>query len=128
LSLRNRLSAVTAVTAAVAIAGPVAAGAAAPSFPAPGTSFPTPPTSFPTPGTPDPNFCVKGTFDPGPFGPDGPYGPKGPYGPDGPLSGKPNPLGDAATCGGLFTYIVRGGDLTSFVNGNLSSVGITPPS
>jgi hypothetical protein len=53
----------------------------------------------------------------------GPYGPKGPYGPNGPLAGQPNPIGDAATCGGLFTYIVRGGDLSSFVNGNLASVG-----
>jgi hypothetical protein len=115
LSLRKRLSAVTAVSAALALAGPVAANAAVPS-------------SFPSLAAPNPQFCAKGIVDPGPFGPDGPYGPKGPYGPDGPLHGQPNPLGDAATCGGLFAYVVHGGDLTSFVDGNLASVGITPPS
>jgi hypothetical protein len=112
VSLTKRLSAMTAVTAALALAGPVAANAAVPSLP-----------NIPNPLAPNPNFCVKGIPDLGPFGPMGPYGPKGPYGPNGPLAGQANPLGDAATCGGLFTYIVRGGDLNSFVQGNLASVG-----
>jgi hypothetical protein len=103
VSVRMCLSAVTGITAALAIAAPMAAGAAVPS-------------SLPNPLAPNTHFCVKGIVDLGPFGPLGPYGPDGPYGANGPLAGKPNPIGDAATCGGLFTYIVRGGTLASFVN------------
>jgi hypothetical protein len=98
-----RLSAVTAVTAALAIAAPIAADAAVP-------------ISLTSPNSQSAEFCPKGIVDLGPFGPLGPYGPEGPYGANGPLAGKPNPIGDAATCGGLFTYIVRGGTLASFVN------------
>jgi hypothetical protein len=75
---------------------------------------------------PPANICLSGIVDPGPFGPSGPYGATGPYGPDGPLNGAPNPIGNAAGCGGLFTYVLRGGTISSFVNANLSSVGVTP--
>jgi hypothetical protein len=71
--------------------------------------------------------CLTGFADPGPFGPAGPYGQSGPYGPDGPLHGRPNPIGDTASCGGLLTYLLRGGNVNTFVNANLASVGITPP-
>jgi hypothetical protein len=114
--LRKRFPAVMAATAMLAIAAPVAtAGAALPSI-------------LPTPTGPasTANICLSGIVDPGPFGPSGPYGPDGPYGANGPLAGATNPIGNAATCGGLFTYVLRGGDLTSFVNANLSSAGITP--
>jgi hypothetical protein len=82
------------MVAALAVAGPVAAASAAG------------PVTFPSLGAPDPNQCLQGlsTFDPGPFGPLGPYGPSGPYGANGPLHGQPNPLGNAATCGGSLTY------------------------
>jgi hypothetical protein len=49
----------------------------------------------------------------------GPYGAYGPYGPNGPLHNQPNPIGNAASCGGLFTFILRGGTLDSFVQGSL---------
>jgi hypothetical protein len=114
MSLRQRLSAVTAVTAALAIAAPLAtAGAAMPS-------------SLPSALGPNPNLCLHGVVDPGPFGPSGPYGASGPYGPNGPMHGQPNPIGNAASCGGLLTYALRGGDVTSFVNANLASAGIPP--
>jgi hypothetical protein len=112
MSLRNRVSAVTALIAAVAVAVPAAAPAA--------------PITFPQLG-PNPNLCLHGVVDPGPCGPARPYGPAGPYGSKGPLNGRPNPIGNAATCGGLLTFILRGGTLNSFVDGNLASVGIAPP-
>ncbi|MEA2495248.1 MAG: hypothetical protein QOJ29_3159 [Thermoleophilaceae bacterium] len=113
MSLRKRLPAVAAVTAMLAVAAPVAtAGAALPSI---------------LPARQDPaTICLSGIPDPGPFGPSGPYGPDGPYGHDGPLAGASTPIGNAATCGGLFTYVLRGGTLSSFVNANLASVGVTP--
>jgi hypothetical protein len=70
-------------------------------------------------------ICLSGITDLGPFGVMGPYGPLGPYGPNGPLAGRPNPIGNAATCGGLITYILRGGTLSSFVQANINSL---PPS
>jgi hypothetical protein len=72
---------------------------------------------------PNPNLCLSGVADPGPFGPSGPYGAYGPYGPDGPLHGTPNPLGDVASCGGLLTFILRGGTIDSFVQANLHPGG-----
>jgi hypothetical protein len=69
------------------------------------------------------NVCLKGVVDPGPLGPMGPYGAYGPYGPNGPLHNQTNPLGDVAGCGGALTYMLRGGNITSFVNANLASVG-----
>lgn len=68
--------------------------------------------------------CSPGfaAFDFSPFGPYGPYGADGPYGAGGPLHDQPNPMGDAAQCGGLFTFIVRGGTLDSFVQGNIASL------
>jgi hypothetical protein len=42
------------------------------------------------------------------------------------MHGQPNPIGNAASCGGLLTYALRGGDVTSFVNANLASAGIPP--
>jgi hypothetical protein len=107
MSLRKRFSTAAALCAALAIAAPV--GAASAAVP----TLPTLPAS-------NPNVCLKGVVDLGPFGPLGPYGPQGPYGANGPLHGQPNPIGNAATCGGLLTYVLRGGDLTSFVN---SSIG-----
>ncbi|MCW3065605.1 MAG: hypothetical protein JWN32_2777 [Solirubrobacterales bacterium] len=119
MSLRKRASAASAVIAALAIAAPLAsANAAIPSIPAP--------SSLPNPLAPNPNLCLQGVVDPGPFGPLGPYGPSGPYGVNGPLHGQQNPIGNAATCGGLLTYILRGGNLTSFVNGNVASLGAAP--
>jgi hypothetical protein len=113
MSLRTRLSALTAVIAALAVAAPVAtAGAALPTFPTSGSNA---------------NLCLSGVVDPGPLGPSGPYGASGPYGPNGPLHGAANPIGNAASCGGGLTYFLRGGDISSFVNANLASVGITPP-
>jgi hypothetical protein len=112
MSLRKRASAVSAVVAALAIAAPVAAANAA---------IP----SMPNPLAPNPNLCLKGVVDIGPFGPMGPYGPSGPYGANGPLHGQQNPIGDAATCGGLLTYVLRGGNLSSFVNGSIA--GYHPP-
>jgi hypothetical protein len=97
----KRLAATIAVAAALAGVAPAAAGAAsAPSLPSFG---------------PNPNLCLKGVTDLGPFGPLGPYGPSGPYGKNGPLNGQPNPIGNSATCGGLLTYILRGGTLQSFI-------------
>jgi hypothetical protein len=105
----KRLAATLAAAGIVAAAGPAAASAA--------------PSPFP-PGLPSTsNICLQGFNDPGPFGPSGPYGAMGPYGPDGPLHGTPNPLGDVANCGGLFTFFLRGGTVSSFVQANLQSVG-----
>lgn len=78
-------------------------------------------TSAAIPGVPS-DICLRGVVDLGPFGPLGPYGPRGPYGPDDPLHGQPNPIGNAATCGGFITYILRGGTLEGFIHGNLQSV------
>jgi hypothetical protein len=112
MSLRKRLPAVAAITSVLAIAAPVAsAGAALPSLPSMQPANPA-------------DICFSGVADPGPFGPSGPYGPDGPYGADGPLHGAANPIGNAATCGGLLTYALRGGTLTGFVNANLASVGV----
>jgi hypothetical protein len=118
MSMTKRLSATAAGLAALAIALPVATAAA--DAPAPLGAMP----NLPNLAKPDPNFCLSGAsnFDLGPFGPMGPYGPAGPYGPNGPLAGRPNPLGNAATCGGLFTYVVRGGTLSGFVQANIDSV------
>jgi hypothetical protein len=115
MSLRNRLPAVAAVTAALALATPGLAAAAGTPAPAPSSGS-------------NQQLCLSGVVDMGPFGPLGPYGPSGPYGANGPLHGQTNPLGDAATCGGLLTYILRGGNLTSFVKANAASVGIPSPS
>jgi hypothetical protein len=120
MSVRKRLSAMTALGAAVAIAAPAAtAGAQAPptvpGLPAGANAIPGLPTNA------NGEICLQGITDLGPFGPMGPYGPNGPYGEHGPLHGQPNPIGDAATCGGLITYLLRGGDLASFVNGNIAS-------
>jgi hypothetical protein len=112
MSLRTRFPAVAAATALLAVAAPVAtAGAALPSI-------------LPTQPVDTANICLSGVVDPGPFGPSGPYGAAGPYGANGPLNGRPNPIGNVATCGGLFTYALRGGNVSSFVNANLASVGI----
>jgi hypothetical protein len=110
MSLTKRLSAATAAIAALAIAVPVATASAAPG-------------DLPAPFAPNPNLCLSGlsAFDLGPFGPMGPYGPSGPYGPNGPLAGRPNPIGNAAQCGGLFIYFLRGGTLSSFVQANVAS-------
>jgi hypothetical protein len=104
MSLRKRVSALTAAAAVLAIAAPVATAGAAVPLSLPGTQ-----------PVDTANICLPGILDLGPFGPLGPYGPEGPYGPKGPLAGQPNPIGNAATCGGLFTYILRGGNLSSFV-------------
>jgi hypothetical protein len=113
----KRFATAAAVLCALAIAGPTAVASAAIPMPA---GVPTP--ALPS-MAPDPNLCLSGVVDPGPFGPMGPYGPRGPYGPDGPLHNAANPIGNAATCGGLLTYVLRGGTLDSFVNANLASVG-----
>jgi hypothetical protein len=102
---------VATVVAAAALAGAVPAGASAATFP-----------GLPGAGS-NANICLSGVVDLGPFGPLGPYGPSGPYGKNGPLNGQPNPIGNAATCGGLLTYILRGGTLNSFIQGNLHSAG-----
>jgi hypothetical protein len=107
ISVRKTLAAVTAV-GVLAVAVPAGANAAVPSVGLP-----------PNPLQPNPNLCLTGIVDPGPFGPLGPYGPDGPYGPNGPLHGQPNPIGNAATCGGALTYILRGGTLGSFVQSSL---------
>jgi hypothetical protein len=104
MSLLKRLPAVSAV-AALALAVPVAGAHAA---------------ALPNPLQPDPNFCIQGAYDPGPFGPSGPYGASGPYGPNGPLAGQPNPIGNAAQCGGLLTYFVRGGTVSSYVQSSIA--------
>jgi hypothetical protein len=112
MSLRKRLPAAALATAVLAIAAPVAtAGAAIPSI---------------LPAKQPADICLSGVVDPGPLGPSGPYGPDGPYGQNGPLAGAPNPIGNAAQCGGLLTYALRGGTVSSFVNANLASVGVTP--
>jgi hypothetical protein len=105
--LRTRLTAVTAAAAALAIPLATAGAVAQPASAA--------------------DVCPSGVNDPGPFGPSGPYGPGGPYGPYGPLHGQANPIGNAAECGGLNTYLLRGGTVSSYVNANLASVGIMPP-
>jgi hypothetical protein len=101
-------------------AGIAAAATLAAVVPATGSAAITP--VFPT-GQNNSQICLSGVYDPGPFGPMGPYGPLGPYGKDGPLNGQPNPLGDVASCGGLFTYILRGGNVSSFVQANLHPGG-----
>jgi len=107
ISVRKTLAAATAV-GVLALAAPLGANAAVPSIPLP-----------PNPLQPNPNLCLSGIVDPGPFGPLGPYGPEGPYGPNGPLHGQPNPIGNAATCGGGITYLLRGGTLGSFVQNSI---------
>jgi hypothetical protein len=103
----KRIAAALAVSATLAAALPAAAGAATPSLPGlPG-------------GGSRADICLSGIPDLGPFGPMGPYGPSGPYGANGPLHGQANPIGNAATCGGLLTYVLRGGTLQSFVQGSL---------
>jgi hypothetical protein len=101
----KKLAAALAACAVLAAAAPVAANAA---------TAPMLPT-----GDPNANLCLSGVADPGPFGPKGPYGPNGPYGANGPLHGQANPIGDAATCGGLLTYVLRGGTLQTFVGASL---------
>ena len=118
MSVRQRLAAAAATVAALAIAAPVATAA---------STLPIGPQLTQPGATSTGDVCFKGFLDIGPFGPYGPYGPSGPYGPNGPLAGHPNPIGDAATCGGFITYILRGGTLNSFVQGNIASVGIQPP-
>jgi hypothetical protein len=104
----KRLVATVAVAAALAGIAPAAAGAATPTLP-----------QFPSA---DPNLCLKGVTDLGPFGPYGPYGPSGPYGPNGPMAGQPNPIGNAATCGGLITYVLRGGTLQGFIQASTAGL------
>lgn len=111
MSLRKRASAAAAVIAALAVAAPIGAAQAADPPGIPSLSIPN--------LAPDPNLCLPGIVDLGPFGPLGPYGPMGPYGPNGSLHGQPNPIGNAATCGGLIVYILRGGTLASFVNASI---------
>jgi hypothetical protein len=106
----KRLAATIAVAAALAGIAPAAASAA------------TTPTLPQIPNLNDPNLCLKGVTDLGPFGPMGPYGPSGPYGPNGPLAGQPNPIGNAATCGGLITYVLRGGTLQGFVQASTAGL------
>lgn len=106
--LPKRLTAILATGAALAAVTPAAASAATPGA-----------ASAPAPS----KICFSGVKDPGPFGQMGPYGPYGPYGKDGPLYGKPNPLGDVASCGGLLTYVLRGGTVSSFVQANLQANG-----
>lgn len=113
MSLRRRLSAGTAVVAALAVAVPMAAA---------GTASAAPIGLIGS----NPNLCLHGVVDPGPFGPSGPYGATGPYGPNGPLHNSPNPLGNVAQCGGGLTWLLRGGTVSSYVNANLASVGILP--
>jgi hypothetical protein len=111
MSLRKNLAAVTAV-GALAVAAPMSAGAATPS-------------ALPINGANGgQQVCLHGIVDLGPFGPLGPYGPHGPYGPDGPLHGQPNPIGNAAECGGLIAFVLNGGTLQSFVNANIASAGV----
>ena len=111
MSLRRCVAALTAASAALAIAAPLASADPLPSLAAPAT--------LPAPFAPDPNLCLTGVVDLGPFGPLGPYGPSGPYGPNGPLAGRPNPIGNAATCGGLLAFILRGGTLESYINASI---------
>ncbi|MEA2293227.1 MAG: hypothetical protein QOE86_866 [Solirubrobacteraceae bacterium] len=106
----KRIGAALAVTASVAAVVPAAAGAAPRALP-----------QLPGIGS-NANICLQGVPDLGPFGPMGPYGPSGPYGANGPLHGQANPIGNAATCGGLLTYILRGGTLHSFVKASLTGV------
>ena len=113
MSLRKRFPVVAAATAMLATAAPVATASAAL------------PSILPA-RQPPADLCLSGVVDPGPFGPSGPYGADGPYGPDGPLAGATNPVGNVAQCGGLLTYALRGGTVSSFVNANLASVGVTP--
>jgi hypothetical protein len=121
MTLLKRVSAAAAVVGILAVAAPLAeASAAAPLPVAPGTHAAL---AAVHPANPFANVCLKGVVDPGPFGPLGPYGPQGPYGPNGPLHGRPNPIGDAASCGGFVTFLLRGGTLSSFVQGNLAAVG-----
>jgi hypothetical protein len=110
MSIRKRVSALAAMAAALAVAGPVAAA---------GAQSPVTLPNLPGVTGSGANLCLTGVVDPGPFGPMGPYGPGGPYGANGPLHSQPNPIGNAATCGGLLTYVLRGGDLTSFVNASI---------
>jgi hypothetical protein len=113
MSLRKRLTTMAAAAAVVAVVAPVASAGAAVRLPPPFIQSQDPA-----------NICLSGVVDPGPFGPMGPYGPSGPYGPNGPLHGQANPIGNAATCGGLLTYILRGGTLSSFVQANIASAGV----
>ena len=109
----KRLTATLAVAAALTAAAPAAANAAAGPVPA----------NFDPPA----NVCLHDVGDMSALGPYGPYGPSGPWGKDGPMNGKPNPLGDVANCGGMITYIVRGGTLDGFIQANIGAVGIHAP-
>jgi hypothetical protein len=103
----KRLAATLIAAAALAAAAPAGASA---------QTLPVPPTADSLA-----NICLPGIVDPGPLGPMGPYGQYGPYGPDGPLHGAQNPVGDVANCGGLFTYILRGGTLQGFIQANIQA-------
>jgi hypothetical protein len=108
----KRLAATLAVAATLGGVAPAVAGAA------------TTPTLPQLPGAGNnANLCLSGVVDLGPFGPLGPYGQSGPYGPNGPLAGQPNPIGNAASCGGLLTFILRGGSLQSFIQGSIPHSG-----
>ena len=102
----KRLAATIAVAAILGGVAPAAASAAT-----------TP--ALPGLGGNNANLCLKGVVDLGPFGPLGPYGPSGPYGPNGPLHGQQNPIGDAATCGGWITYVLRGGTWQGFIQASI---------
>ena len=111
MSLRTRLAAGLAAVAAALVIAPVGSAGADPPLGALGGG------------------CGAGIGLAGVgLGSAGPYGPSGPWGPAGPMRGHPNPLGDAAQCGGFGAYILNGGTIESFVNANLASVGITGPS
>ena len=110
MSLRTRLIAVGATAVALTVAAPITTASAAPQWP----PFLTTQDNS--------DICLPGFVDMGPLGPMGPYGPLGPYGKFGPLAGQPNPIGNVAECGGLIAFVLRGGTLSSFVQGNIDSV------
>jgi hypothetical protein len=68
--------------------------------------------------TPNSQACYPYMMDLGPLGPLGPYGPMGPWGALGPLAGQPNPLGNVATCGGMWALIGRSLPFPSFGQGS----------
>jgi hypothetical protein len=89
----RRVAATLAAVAALSAAAPAVAGAQSTAAPPPASQL---------------CFPALSMLDLGPLGPLGPYGPMGPWGPHGPFHGQPNPLGNAATCGGLWVLIARG--------------------
>ena len=115
MSFRKLVAAGSAIAALAAIAPVTAASAQAPA-----PAAPAGPGGMPNLLQPNPNLCLQGFADHGPFGPSGPYGASGPYGPNGPLANVPNPIGNAAQCGGLITFILRGGTVSSYVQATIA--------